>query len=105
MEAPFEIAVTADEHETRIRVCGEIDMGTCGQLRDALDANNAATTIVDLSGVTFMDSSGLAVLVRAHQHITENGGQLSLQHTPKAVRRVVQIAGLDDWLDPRPERP
>ncbi len=64
-------------------VCGEIDMENCGQLRDALDTNDSPTTIIDLSGVTFMNSSGLAVLIRADENLATQAGNSRYKRRPR----------------------
>ena len=51
--------------------------------------------VVDLSGVTFIDSSGVAVLIRALQNIQEYGGKFSLRGMNDKVRPIFEIARLD----------
>ncbi|MGH9138254.1 MAG: STAS domain-containing protein [Acidimicrobiales bacterium] len=46
-------------------------------------------------GLEFIDSSGLAVLVKAQQHIRSKGGDIVLSHVSRAVHRVLEITGLD----------
>lgn len=63
--------------------------------------------VVDLSGVTFIDSSGVAVLIRALQNIQEYGGKLSLRGMNEKVRPIFEIARLDqvfviDSREPEP---
>jgi len=59
--------------------------------------------VVDLSGVTFIDSSGLAVLIRALQNVKEYGGKLTLSGVNSNVRPVFEMARLDQvfLIDPR----
>ena len=49
---------------------------------------------LDLSGVTFMDSSGIAVLLRAHRHMCQLGGNLRVTAIPVQPRRVLDAAGM-----------
>jgi len=51
--------------------------------------------VVDLSGVTFIDSSGLAVLIRAMQDVQKYGGKLRLSGMNENVRPIFEIARLD----------
>ncbi|MFG2635659.1 STAS domain-containing protein [Streptomyces sp. NPDC048362] len=76
-----------------VTVCGEIDHDCAGQLLEALTADGAGSrTVVDLSGVTFIDSSGINALITAHR--TSQGG-LSLARPTASVLRVIELVGLD----------
>jgi len=54
--------------------------------------------VVDLSGVTFIDSSGLAVLINAMQDIKEYGGKLTLAGINTTVRSIFETARLDQFF-------
>ena len=58
-------------------------------------AGNPARVFIDLSRVTFIDSSGLAVLIEAMQQIQAYGGKLALFGLRGAVRNIFHIARLD----------
>jgi anti-anti-sigma factor len=51
---------------------------------------------LDLARVTFLDSSGIAVLVRAHQRCREAGQTLEVRNTLAPVRRTLELTGLSD---------
>ena len=55
--------------------------------------------VVDLAGVSFIDSSGLRVLVQDHQTRTEAGESLRLRAPSAAVQRLLEISGLSGYLD------
>lgn len=59
--------------------------------------------VVDLSGVTFIDSSGLAVLIKAMQDVKEYGGKFALAGINNNVRSIFEMARLDQvfLIDPR----
>ena len=59
--------------------------------------------VVDLSGVTFIDSSGLAVLIKAMQDVKEYGGKFALAGINNTVRSIFEMARLDQvfLIDPR----
>jgi anti-sigma B factor antagonist len=87
---------------TVVEVEGEVDLATAPTLQDALVEAIAAEpteVVVDLSGVTFMDSTGLAALVRAHQRAAERGGSMRLVGASKGVRRILDLTGLDRVLE------
>ena len=57
--------------------------------------------VLDLSGVTFMDSTGLKVLLAVHQRAQLAGGRLVLAGATRSVQRVVSITGLDETFEVR----
>jgi anti-sigma B factor antagonist len=94
--------VFSDDATTTIVLMGEIDLTAAPRLRlmisDAL-ADEPAHLVVDLSATTFMDSTGLQVLVVARQTTRLLNIDLTIVPGPQNVMRVLQIAGLDDQLD------
>lgn len=77
---------------------GEVDAATAGPFRDAtLDAVRVASrqVLVDLSGVTFLGSAALAVLIDAHDAATSKGVACTPVAAGRAARRVLQLTGLD----------
>ncbi|MFD5270924.1 STAS domain-containing protein [Streptomyces sp. NPDC058335] len=82
-----------------VAVRGEIDTDVKSLLSEALlpddDATPPLRIVVDLSGVTFMDSSGINVLVAAHRAISDTEGWLRIAAAQTAVLRVLHIVGLD----------
>jgi anti-sigma B factor antagonist len=97
VEMPFEIIEdTAGQHPV-ISVRGEVDLVTAPQLHDVLLSAFSVDTpggVVDLSDVTFLDSTGLSVLVTAQKHCRDNGGAIELVITSPSVLRVFEITGL-----------
>ena len=75
-----------------IVVVGELDAYTGPALSEALASGGDAT--LDLSGVTFVDSSALRILVLAHQERDQRGARLRLQTPSDAVRRLLDVSGL-----------
>jgi anti-anti-sigma factor len=72
---------------------GDIDIATCERFRRGLLACEG-DVIVDLSAVTYMDSSGLGVLVRQTERLGESGGSVRLRNPQEPVRRVIDHMGL-----------
>ena len=54
---------------------------------------------LDLEGVTFMDSSGIAVLLRAYRRLGELGGAVKVVHVPAQAGKVLRAAGLDKLME------
>jgi anti-anti-sigma factor len=96
---PFAItAASASESGVRLDVWGELDLSTSPQLAEALDREFAAgnSVLLDLSNVTFIDSTGLNVLIGGLRSCEKNGCDFTINpDLPAQIRRVFQITGLD----------
>ncbi|MFF2205480.1 STAS domain-containing protein [Streptomyces sp. NPDC058145] len=86
-----------------LTVAGEIDHHTGDALSQALDLSGTPRphVVVDLGQVTFMDSSGINILIAAHRTLTEAGGWLRLSNPTGTVLRTLQLIGLDTVIDCR----
>jgi anti-anti-sigma factor len=97
------------EGASLIRAAGEIDVSSVGALRRELDAARmeAVTVVLDLSGVTFIDSSGLHLLLSA-SHISAGSDWAFFMVRPsESVLRLIELSGTADLLtlvDPTAER-
>jgi anti-sigma B factor antagonist len=83
---------------------GELDLATVPLLQEQLDRamRGRRAVVVDLSGLRFIDSSGLHMLMRAERQLHATGGRLGLVYGSRAVRRVFELTGLDRyfaWFD------
>jgi anti-sigma B factor antagonist len=81
-----------------VAVAGEVDVAGGPVLDETLDAlamDAPALVVVDLSEVTFIDSSGLSVLVLGQRRLAEGGGELRLVVTNHQVQKVLAITALD----------
>lgn len=81
-----------------LAVSGELDIATAPQLQSALaDAvgHSPRGVELDLAECTFIDSTGLQVIVRAAMAVAEGGGWLSLERPRDHVRRLFVTAGID----------
>ena len=87
---------------TVVRVSGELDMATTPMLedflRDVVDTG-ARCVVLDFAGVTFMDSSGLGLLVAFLKRLREASGRLCLAQVQQPVRNVLVLSALDMVLD------
>ncbi|OUC82056.1 STAS domain-containing protein [Streptomyces swartbergensis] len=98
------VVPTATDGIRVLTLAGEIDHHTGDQLRQALDISPTARPriVVDMRQITFMDSTGINILIAAHQAVTEAGGWLRLAGPAGAVMRILQIVGVDEVIDCRP---
>jgi anti-sigma B factor antagonist len=77
-----------------IRVEGELDLAVADRLEEAIERRPDGQTLIDLEECEFIDSTGIAVIVRAHREWADHGARLVV-HSPNAlVLRVLDITGL-----------
>jgi anti-sigma B factor antagonist len=97
----IQMATTTDGDHRVISVSGEIDPLTAPELEHAIRAAAPGASVValDLAGVTFLDSSGLRVVVGASQELEQGGARLVLRNLSDAARRVLDISGLTQHFD------
>ncbi len=88
-----------------VQARGEIDLATVGAFRTALQdlmVEGAVQVAVDLSGVSFIDSSALGALVAAHRRARGLGGSLAIAGPQPPVARILELTGLDRVLRTHP---
>ena len=99
----FEAHTSALDGRAVVSLAGECDLAARGELvaalRAALDGSQAVT--VDLSKLSFLDSSGIHELVRAHHVAVSNGGALHATGASGVVAEVLEITGVGRLLSPR----
>lgn len=84
---------------TRLHVAGELDAHTAPEFADAFDdvADGAAVEL-DLTDVSFLDSSGLAALLEARRRLDSAGGSLVVTAASPAVARLLELTGVSEHL-------
>jgi anti-sigma B factor antagonist len=90
-----------------LAVSGELDPTSSGELRRLVERALQAgrnCVVIDLDGVTHMDSSALAALINAHQLTSERGGQLALVISTEQLRRTLEVRGLDRLFTVKADR-
>ena len=111
MSEPFAVEVQRRTHVTIVQPRGELDLATIEMLRSALDAaiaetlsaaldgmENGARLVLDLRGLSFIESTGLHLLVALHERAQRDGFQLTLLPPAPPIDRVIQLCGLDQML-------
>jgi anti-sigma B factor antagonist len=95
---PFRVSeVDLDAGCREVRVEGELDLAVADQLRERLDAaiQDDVDVVVCLERCDFIDSTGIAVIVRAHKEMAEKGRRLAIANPSDPVSRILEITGLD----------
>ncbi len=81
---------------------GELDQHEARQasacLTELIDDYLPRDCVLDLSALSFMDSSGIAVIVKADRHLKSIGGRLWIENPPRQALRVIDAAGLDRMI-------
>ena len=108
---PFVVEVQRREHVTIVQPRGELDLATAETLRSTLEAaiadtqraaldgmENGARLVLDLRGLSFIDSTGLHLLVALDQRAERDGFQLMLLAPAAPADRAIQLCGLDQTL-------
>jgi anti-sigma B factor antagonist len=100
MEEPFEIGVEERENYALVRLNGEIDLATVEAVETALLPLEARfpTVILDLRGVSFLDSTGLRAIVDADARARKRDIDLKIVRGPENVQKLLYLAGLDKIL-------
>lgn len=101
VQSHFRVEVRAENHATVISVSGELDLASSPVLEEELDRvadSHTEVVIVDLRELEFMDSTGLSVLVRAHQRAEEQGRRLGLVNGSQQVQRLLTLTGVAERL-------
>jgi len=99
LERDFLVEAQTDARGTVVSVSGELDVASSQLLeRELAKLDEAPLVVVDLRGLTFIDSTGLGVLVRAHQVAQEQGRRFGLVRGNGQVSRLLSLTGLDEEL-------
>jgi len=97
----FEIQNEWDGERVRIVTAGELDLATSPQLEQemrAVLARGAKRVTIDLTKLTFVDSSGLRVLIGLYERSTQDGWELALTYPSEQARAVFRISGAEEHL-------
>jgi anti-sigma B factor antagonist len=97
MEQEFQIEEGEHAGVPVIRVDGEIDVATAPQLRESLHrviTRGEGNVVLDLLGVTFLDSTALGVMVGALRRCRELGGELHVVVADPRIIKIFEITGL-----------
>jgi anti-anti-sigma factor len=105
-QSTLEVDVLPDSGSTvRIRLAGELDITSSPLLQAVVEQILAARRVprcmrlvVDMSGVSFADASGISPLLLARATLARRGGSVELAHCRRAVRRLLRLLDLDDLL-------
>jgi anti-anti-sigma factor len=98
----MEITVRRESNVIIVDMVGEIDVNAVARIRDTLgDLAKAASPqiVVNLAGATYIDSSGLGILMAARRETLKGGGRLALCGMTKDVRMVLELTRLNKFFE------
>ncbi len=99
----MEMKYRAENRQLTIRLSGELDHHAAKDLMDSIDRlleqNLPVKTFLDMEGLTFMDSSGIAVVLRAKRRMEALSGSLVVINIPRQAARVLETAGLNRYVE------
>ena len=99
----MDMTYRVENRELTIRLAGELDhhaaRGAMESIEQWIDQNLPGKTILDLGGLTFMDSSGIAVVLRAKRRMEAMQGNLAVINIPRQAARVLETAGLAKYIN------
>ncbi|GAA5194636.1 hypothetical protein GCM10023322_59460 [Rugosimonospora acidiphila] len=91
---------------TRLSLTGEVDLSTVDALQEeiaaSVEAEDVASLIIDLSGVTFLDSSGISALLKGRRLADDRQKTFRVEAARDMVREVLNITGVWEHLAGRP---
>jgi stage II sporulation protein AA (anti-sigma F factor antagonist) len=85
-----------------VKLDGEIDhhsiKGVREELDDIIGASRPKTMILELSGIDFMDSSGLGLVLGRYRKLSETGSEMLIKNPTRETERILKMAGVDKLI-------
>ena len=86
-----------------VKINGEIDHHTAPELREAMDKElalkNITNIVLDFDEVSFMDSSGIGIIVGRYKQVAARGGKMMIIRVKPQVDKVLEISGLKKIME------
>lgn len=93
------VIIDTEENTVIARLSGEVDHHTAKTIREdidlAIDKHHPKQLILDFDGVTFMDSSGIGLVMGRYKIVKPYGGCVIIENTGSQIKKVMRLAGLD----------
>ena len=98
----FDVAIETDGSSALVTLTGDLDIQVAKQAAEAVErveVDEPELLVIDLSGLSFMDSSGMAVVAAAHARALEEGRRFVIVNPKAGVRRAFEVSGLDQAVE------
>lgn len=93
------VIIETEENTVIARLSGEVDHHSAKTIREdidlAIDKHHPKQLILDFDGVTFMDSSGIGLVMGRYKIVKPYGGCVIIENTGSQIKKVMRLAGLD----------
>ena len=98
---PFSVTVAPEADGARVVFKGELDLAGTDAAQNAIAQaeESSGMLVLDLSGLTFMDSTGLEIVLRAARRAHDSGRRLVVARPSPYVRRLFELTAIDQSLD------
>jgi anti-sigma B factor antagonist len=99
--APFRVDVHPEREAVRVAPVGELDIATAALLeRELVELRGSGFdhVVLDMRGLTFLDSSGIRVVVAEHRFAQTSDREFSIISGPRAIQRVLELCGMLEHL-------
>lgn len=93
----MEVRTTANGNKALLKISGELDHATAGVLKEKMDKLISSGVIeftLDLSNLTFMDSSGIGVIIGRYKKIASKKGSIAVKNEGRTIKKIFEISGL-----------
>lgn len=100
--ALFDVDITEEAESLRVALSGEVDLSTVGEIEERVESSldgGRPLLVLDLRKVTFLDSSGLRLMLRLNESQSSDGGRLVVVQGNRRVSRVLELTGAADMLE------
>jgi anti-sigma B factor antagonist len=100
--SPFDVTIEKRDGAVHVVLTGELDISTAQRLEDDLhrvEAERPELIVLDLSGLAFLDSTGLRLMIMADARAREEGRKLAVVRPNEMIRRVLRLTRLDERLN------
>jgi anti-anti-sigma factor len=92
------VTVVSTDPDLVLELVGDLDLSSIPALRAALESlePDAVSVVLDLAGLTFLDSSGMGLVAKTNHELQDRGGGIVLRSPRAHVLRTLQMVGLDE---------
>ena len=96
------VDIDIDDTSVTAYISGDVDHHSAGELREEIDRavemSYPEVLILDFGGVTFMDSSGIGLVMGRWKLMRDISGKVVIQNAPKYISKVMRMAGIEKLL-------
>ncbi len=93
------VDITCSKNTVTAKLKGEIDHHNAPDIRRSIDSKcesfRPKTLVLDFSGVSFMDSSGIGLIMGRYRQISYLGGKLEVVNVPDMLKRIISLSGIE----------